>query len=481
MITSMGLNETAAFDMSSSLVKLSADLASFYNISSDDALQKLKSGLMGEAEPMKALGVLVNDTTIKTWAFNKGLIKQGQEMSEQQKVIARYSVMMEATSKAQGDLARTLDSPTNRLRIMKSQVTDLAIELGNKLMPAFIKLLDVAKQTIIWLQGLADKFNALTSKQQDTLIAIVAITAALGPMALGVGTLITALSNLATSAGFAALIKAGPLIAIATAGVAAYSGIKSGSEITDPTKATANKFGIGRAWSANDVRATTPSVTQLGGYSTMGSITKQEQMLLAAKAKYNTAQEKLKSNSSGSDLLKLFNGSSITGGGAAKVDAFAESVKSMVDAIKEQTKSFANFVGLFDVFERKAVSGDRLLARLKAQIKAMGEWRTTMASLEKRGVSSELLNDLRGMGPSAVDSIKGLAGLSDAKLKEYTSLYGQKGTMGGEQAAKYVTANNAAQTKIEKQTNIYVTGSKGDADAVANAIVKKLRLAGYTI
>lgn len=162
-------------------------------------------------------------------------------------------------------------------------------------------------------------------------------------------------------------------------------------------------------------------------------------------------------------------------------DTFRDSIVSMVNAIKEQTKSFANFVGLFDVFERKSVSGERLLTRLKAQIKAMGEWRTTLATLEKRGVKGEMLNDLRGMGPGAVDSLKGLAGLSDSKLKEYIGLYGQKNGIAGGEASKLVSGATQIQTKIDKQINIYATGAKGDAEAIANTIVKRLRVAGYTI
>jgi hypothetical protein len=161
------------------------------------------------------------------------------------------------------------------------------------------------------------------------------------------------------------------------------------------------------------------------------------------------------------------------------VDTFRNSIKSMIDAIKQQTTAFANFVGLFDVFERKSVSGERLLTRLKAQVKAMGEWRSSLATLEKRGVSADLISDLRSMGAGSVDSVKALAKMSGAQLQEYQKLYNQKYSIAGGESSKMFTANQKAETVIEKQLILNVTGSKGDAEAIANTIVKKLRAAGY--
>jgi hypothetical protein len=169
---------------------------------------------------------------------------------------------------------------------------------------------------------------------------------------------------------------------------------------------------------------------------------------------------------------------------SAAIDKFADlqsSVQGFISTIKEQTKAFANFVGLFDVFERKSVSGERLLNRLKAQVKAMGEWRSSLSTLEKRGVGSEMISDLRSMGPGSVDSINALAKMSDTQLKEYKSLYNKKYDIAGAESSKMFSANQKAQTVIEKQINLNVTGSKQDAEAITNAIVKKLRLAGVSI
>lgn len=494
MITSMGLNEDAAFDMSTSLTKLSNDLASFYNISSDDALTKLKSGLMGEAEPMKQLGVLVNDTTIKSWALKKGLIAQGQEMTEQQKVVARYAVIMASTSKAQGDLARTMDSPTNRLRIMKGRVTDLAVDLGNKLMPAFTLLLDAATKAIIWVQGLADKFNALDEDTQKNILSMVGLAAVLGPVAIGIGQITVALSTMAASGALATLGKLGA----AGAGVAAAWALIDNVN-KDVKEQTGGQMGLGALIADNfkngfgkrgsrytppsSATTASPGATATKTPSNYAAVySRAADVYSKIRAKVDAAASKQSSLKSQNDMLNYFKQlGSETDKATSKVDTFTDSVRSMVQAIREQTKSFSNFVGLFDVFERKSVSGDRLLNRLKAQVKAMSEWRTNLAKLEKRGVSGELLNDLRAMGPSAVDSISALAGLSDSKLKEYVGAYGQKNSIAGGEASKLVAGQNKIETNIEKQIVLNVTGTKADGEAIAFAIVKKLRLAGYTI
>jgi hypothetical protein len=177
---------------------------------------------------------------------------------------------------------------------------------------------------------------------------------------------------------------------------------------------------------------------------------------------------------------KLFDSIKDGSGEAEKgVDTFKNSIKSMVDAIKQQTTAFANFVGLFDTFERKSVSGTRLLNRLKAQITTMMDWRNALGNLEKRGVSEAFLSDLRSMGPQAVDSISALSRMSDEQLKQYTGMHNQKYALAGGESSKAFAATQKAETLIEKQLVINATGSKADADTIANAIVKKLRAAGY--
>jgi hypothetical protein len=181
MLTSMGLTEKAALDMSEGLTQLGYDMASFYNIPIEDAFQKLQSGISGETEPLKRLGILVNETTVKNWALTHGMLKQGEQLSETGKVMARYGVIMDATSKAQGDLARTADSPANKLRMLQEQLQKAAIDLGTALLPAVQSFMTISKPFVEQLAKIAQWFGKLPEPVRNAVITVLALTAALGP------------------------------------------------------------------------------------------------------------------------------------------------------------------------------------------------------------------------------------------------------------------------------------------------------------
>ncbi|MAH48097.1 hypothetical protein CMI37_19900 [Candidatus Pacearchaeota archaeon] len=169
MFTSMGLGADEAFEMSTGLTELANDMASFFNLKPEDAFAKLQAGITGEAEPLKRLGILIDEHTIKNVALKNGIISQGEAMTQQQKVQARYMAILEQTSNAQGDLARTMDSPTNRLRVMKARMTETAIEIGVVLLPAFERILDVVLPVLTtvaqalpgWVQKFMDTFKKI--------------------------------------------------------------------------------------------------------------------------------------------------------------------------------------------------------------------------------------------------------------------------------------------------------------------------------
>jgi len=137
----LGVSNDNAMTLSKGLVQLSGDMASFYNISDEEAMVKLRAGITGETEPLKQLGIVVDDTTIKQTAYRLGIAKTGNELSNQEKVLARYMTIMEQTKTAQGDLARTIDSPANQLRILKSRIEQIATSLGAIFIPALNAIL----------------------------------------------------------------------------------------------------------------------------------------------------------------------------------------------------------------------------------------------------------------------------------------------------------------------------------------------------
>lgn len=151
MFDSMGLGTEKAYEMSAGLTELAYDMASFYNLRPEEAFEKLQAGITGEIEPLKRLGILVNENTVKTVAYSKGIAEQGKQLTEQEKVLARYAAIMDQTSKAQGDLGRTLDSPTNALRIIRTRIEELTTKLGMAFLPALASVLDVIGQFVLGL------------------------------------------------------------------------------------------------------------------------------------------------------------------------------------------------------------------------------------------------------------------------------------------------------------------------------------------
>lgn len=166
MTTSMGLAEDNALKMSKGISLLSEDMASFYNLNSTEAFNKLRAGLTGETEPLKALGILVDENTIKQVAYQEGIATVGSELTQQQKVLARYVAILKQTGNAQGDLARTIDSPANQLRILKNQVTQLGLAFSNFLMPivgAVLPYLNAFAKVVTTAINSLSKFLGLSS------------------------------------------------------------------------------------------------------------------------------------------------------------------------------------------------------------------------------------------------------------------------------------------------------------------------------
>lgn len=165
MTQSMGLASNEALNLSKDMTLLAEDMASFYNISGDEAFNKIRAGLTGETEPLKALGILVDDATIKQYAYANGIATTGSELSNTEKVMARYIAIQQQTATASGDLARTINSPANQLRVLQNNLNLLKIELGNAFMPivqVVLPILNSFAQALVKVTSVVARFmNAL--------------------------------------------------------------------------------------------------------------------------------------------------------------------------------------------------------------------------------------------------------------------------------------------------------------------------------
>ncbi len=136
LIRPMGVASGQAGKMSVGLTKLATDLASFNNTSVEDAMVALKSGLVGEAEPLRRYGVQLSAARVQAYAYAKGIAKTGTDLNAAQKAQASYALILRDTKLAQGDAVRTSGSFANQLKRLKGTITDNATELGAKLLPA---------------------------------------------------------------------------------------------------------------------------------------------------------------------------------------------------------------------------------------------------------------------------------------------------------------------------------------------------------
>lgn len=144
LATGFGVVNDRAYTMSKNLTQLGYDLSSFFNISYEDAFQKLQSGISGELEPLRRLGYDLSVARLQQEALNLGITKSVNAMTQAEKAELRYYAIMTQVTTAQGDMARTLEAPANQLRILKAQVEQAARALGNLFLPVLQAILPVA-------------------------------------------------------------------------------------------------------------------------------------------------------------------------------------------------------------------------------------------------------------------------------------------------------------------------------------------------
>ena len=163
MAKSFGIVGEAGYQMSAAITGLTGDVASFYNLSTDEAYTKLKSIFTGETESLKELGVVMTQTALDQYALNEGLGKTTRTMTEQEKVLLRYRYVMSTLSDASGDFARTSGSWANQTRILALQFDSLRASIGQGLINVFTPVIHVINTVLAKMQTLAAYFRAFTA------------------------------------------------------------------------------------------------------------------------------------------------------------------------------------------------------------------------------------------------------------------------------------------------------------------------------
>lgn len=135
MLKSMGLTDGNVLSMSKDMVGLAGDMASFYNLDTAEAFEKIRSGISGETEPLKQLGINMSVVNLQAFAAASGVKKTYNSMTQGEQAILRYKYLMKVTADAQGDFAKTSDGFANQQRILQLNVENLKAALGQKLLP----------------------------------------------------------------------------------------------------------------------------------------------------------------------------------------------------------------------------------------------------------------------------------------------------------------------------------------------------------
>ena len=154
-----------------SLAGLAGDMASFYNLDPAEAFEKLRSGISGETEPLKQLGINMSVVNLEALAMSMGIKKSYDEMTQAEQATLRYQYIMNATADAQGDFANTSDSLANQQRILQLEIQTLAAEIGQDLMPIAQEILSTAKDAIEWAIEHKDSLEKLA-------VAVIGVTGA---------------------------------------------------------------------------------------------------------------------------------------------------------------------------------------------------------------------------------------------------------------------------------------------------------------
>jgi len=209
MATSMGLPQAAAAKMSEKLVGLGGDLASFKNISIDEANTALSSVFTGETESLKKLGIVMTQQNLQEFAASKGIKTKIADMTQQEQVQLRYNYVMDKTKSAQGDFARTSDGAANSMRVASESAKEASASIGVILAPIIAKVAQ-------YVANLAKEFSGLSEGTKKTILVVLGVIAVVSPLAFALSGIATAVEAVVAVIGFI-----GAPVAIAIAVIAA--------------------------------------------------------------------------------------------------------------------------------------------------------------------------------------------------------------------------------------------------------------------
>jgi hypothetical protein len=275
MGTSMGLTTGQAAKMSTSLVGLAGDLASFKNISIDIANTAISAIFTGETESLKKLGIVMTEVNLKQFALNSGIKKTYETMTQAEKVQLRYNYILSVTKNAQGDFTRTQGGAANQSRIFTESLKQVGQQLGAVILPLFTKVITAINEKI-------KAFSKLSDGTKTVIVVVAGLVAVIGPLLLGIGAILSIIPSVV--AGFAIISGAIiPILAGLALVTAAFFIFKTATETA--TKATVQ---------LNDSQKLSARVMDEATASIVDQKTQLESLLITARNENETKANRLK-------------------------------------------------------------------------------------------------------------------------------------------------------------------------------------------
>lgn len=164
MLKSMGFTASAAADMSMELTGLAADMTSFYNLDTDVAFEKIRSGISGETEPLRQLGINLSVANLEAYALSQGMTTAYSAMSQQEQALLRYNYLLSVTADAQGDFARTSDGWANQVRVLTERFNALKAAIGKGLIAVLTPVVRALNNLLAKILTVTDAFSNMIAK-----------------------------------------------------------------------------------------------------------------------------------------------------------------------------------------------------------------------------------------------------------------------------------------------------------------------------
>lgn len=169
LVTSFGVVSNQSVILSKNLTQLGYDISSFFNLSVDESFTKLQSGIAGEIEPLRRIGIDLSETRLQVELTKLGFEESFNSLTQADKSLLRYIAIMKQTTNAQGDMARTITTPANALRILSAQVTVAGRAIGSIFIPALTKILPPAIAVVKIIGNMASQFAAFIGFKMPTI------------------------------------------------------------------------------------------------------------------------------------------------------------------------------------------------------------------------------------------------------------------------------------------------------------------------